>query len=222
LSRGLSRGLSRDLASGESEGKTAAVLESLLNHPALKYPEDHGWEATSLPSLIAPLAPKATGLTTSDQPTLYWYISSDWGGVIGFSLNEPKAAEPVLEAFLEPSAGTTKHLAGFHQINLADYSVHLKPGVEYEWFVYIISDPLERTADSISSATIRLAESPPLENANIEALAQAGLWYDTIDALQQQIAKGGDISALRKQRAALMKQAQMPKVADFDLAALQQ
>jgi len=108
---------------------------------------------------------------------------------------------------------------------LADYGIQLEKDKEYEWFIAIIPDPMERSGDLVTSATIRLAESPKDLAQQLAAVAEAdryqvyaknGLWYEAIDALSQQIEKNPQDNALRLQRAALNKQVKMQKVAAFD------
>jgi hypothetical protein len=177
------------------------------------------------PQIIAAFAPQQTGLTVNPQPRLYWYLSSDWDWEIEFTLNEVGAPEPLLELTLGLPPDKDRHLAGFHSLNLADYDIRLEKDKEYEWFIAIVPDPMERSGDLVTSATIRLVDPPKdltqqlasvAEVAHYQVYAKNGLWYEAADALSQQIEKNPQDNTLRLQRAALNQQVKMHKVAIFD------
>jgi hypothetical protein len=81
------------------------------------------------------LAPEHTGLTISEQPNLYWYISKPVTNKLEVSVSNDESLETVLELTLE---GSSK--AGIQAIDLARHGVKLKPDVEYRWFVALIPD----------------------------------------------------------------------------------
>lgn len=168
---------------------------------------------------LAVLVPEHTGLAINPQPTLYWYLSKPWKGLMEFTLNEADGFEPLVEIEF-----TTKKF-GVQPIRLADHSLMLKPGLEYEWFVAIISDSDERSGDVIASGMIkrvdfsadlkkRLTQTPKAEHHYL--YAEAGLWYDTIAALNSLIESNPENADLRKQRAALLKQIGLYIVAEYD------
>lgn len=109
----------------------------------------------------------------------------------------------------------------------ADYHVRLKPDVEYEWFLTIVCDADERSADFMTTAAIKYAElsgdaskqaaDTPKEKRYL-VYADKGYWYDAIDTLSRMIeAKPGD-KTLRKHRAALLDQVSLLKPAAYDTA----
>jgi len=158
------------------------------------------------------LAPDHTGLTTREQPTLYWYISKPVASRLEVTVINDQAIDPALPTH-----------AGIQSIDLAKAGVKLKPGVEYRWFVSAIGDPDQRSNDVVASGTIeRITPDKALKSkiagANERDLArvyaQAGVWYDTIDTLSRMIEKSPGDSALREQRAELLEQVGLKSVAD--------
>jgi len=169
------------------------------------------------------LAPDHTGLTTKEQPTLYWYVSKPVAAHLEVTVINDEAIEPALEQ----EVATTGH-AGIQSLDLAKAGTKLKPGVEYRWFVSVIADPSQRSNDVVASGTIqritpdsglqrRIAAADEASLARI--YADAGIWYDSIDTLSRMIEKSPNDSALREQRAALLEQVGLQSAADYALGA---
>ncbi|MDM8567167.1 DUF928 domain-containing protein [Candidatus Halobeggiatoa sp. HSG11] len=115
-------------------------------------------ETIKLPTIVAPIAPlRKESLTANKQPTIYWYMSSEWQYNIGFTLNKFGANEPLIEHTFEQKTVCERHLQGdfICHVNLADYDITLQPNQQYEWFVFIIFDSEQRTSDWLASAFIR-------------------------------------------------------------------
>jgi hypothetical protein len=176
----------------------------------------------SFPKRLAPIASEQTGFTSSSQPNLYWYISGQFKGEMEFKLNEPKVSQPILSIKLSGSPAE-----GIYGIKLKDYNVNLKPGIEYEWFITIITDPLERSGDIYASATIRYVEpSSELHDkfnmASIEqkyyVFAKNGYWYDSISSVSSLIEQFATTKKYRLHRAALLKQVNLTNAARYDLS----
>ena len=151
------------------------------------------------------------------------------GGNLEFIINKVRAIEPVLELVIGLPLESDAHKAGMHHLRLADFDFQLKENQEYEWFVFIVPDPEQRSADLIASGTIRYMEPPadliPRLNQTpaeqwYQVYAEAGLWYDAIDHLCQQVDQNPENKELRQIRANLTTQVAMPKVADYDRASL--
>lgn len=173
---------------------------------------------------VAVLAPNETGFTTSNNPTVYWYVSEPLNTPVELTLTttEPlkDAATPALEVTLQPPIAK-----GVHALRLADHGISLKPGVEYQWFVAVVANPAQRSGDIIAGGAIkRLAEADAVQ-ARIKRAPQAawpavyadsGIWYDAIDQLSQQINARPDDARLRGQRAALLEQVGLREAAQFD------
>ncbi len=181
-------------------------------------------EKIKLPAIIAPLAPQSTGLTVTDQPTLYWYMSSEWQYEMGFTLNELGASEPLLERDIHQETECRPHLQGdwICHLNLADYNVHLQPHREYEWFIFIVFDVEQRTSDWLASAAIRYEPpSKPLFLEQTPALSRyqeyqrAGIWYDGLAQLMTPIPNQSPNPTFLTAASHLLEQEQMPIVAEY-------
>jgi hypothetical protein len=158
------------------------------------------------------LAPEHVGRTTSADPSLYWYIDRvpDPSHQIEFTLLDEESVEPLIEKVL-----TNPKRPGIQQIRLADYGVRLAQGTEYEWSVALILDPNERSKDIVATSWIdRVEPSPQLASrlateggARTAAVyADAGMWYDAVAALSDQIDRDPANAQLRQQRADLLRQ----------------
>lgn len=224
INRGANRGMSRGVSRGANRGANRGVNRSEGDEEQNNLIPD----LSQLPQIIAPISPLHTGWTLTHQPTLYWYLSDPWPGKIHFTLNEIGQSEPLLEMQLAPSSGNTKpaaHLAGIHVIDLAQQGIKLSPNREYEWFVFIIVDPDERSADFLASATIKYQPATQEQQAlfaqhavdnRYEVYAQYGYWYDAISSITKRINQTQNSSELRAIRADLIEQVKMPLVAQYD------
>jgi len=167
------------------------------------------------------LAPNHVGLTSQEQPVLYWYLSKPVDRPIELTIIIEKDTHPLLEKPIplpiEP---------GIHAIRLRDLNLHLRKATPYRWFVALIPDPERRTKDIVAGGMIeridlpeavrvKLSQASPLNIPHI--YAESGIWYDTIMTLSDLIeANPGDMN-LRKERAALIEQVGLSKVARYEL-----
>lgn len=170
---------------------------------------------------ILVLAPKDhVGLTTEEQPTLYWYLSKPATYPLTFTLTTAEAIEPLVEAELDPPGQP-----GIQAIDLATFGVTLEPGVTYEWFVTLVRDPEFPSKDLVAGAAVERVEFveaqliylPAAEQGDPVDLAKAGLWYDALEAISGRIQSSPEKRELRRQRAALLEQVALPQVAEHDL-----
>jgi hypothetical protein len=154
------------------------------------------------------------------QPTLYWYASEPVSAPLEFTLIAADAEKPIVERRLSAIAAP-----GVQTVPLGSLGVALKPGTDYEWFVSAVSDPTQRSRDVTAGGTIRLkvadgglrsqlATVDPLEAPLL--YAQAGYFYDAVDGLSKLIARDPGDTGLRAQRAALLEQVGLAKVAAAD------
>lgn len=169
------------------------------------------------------LAPDQTGLTSTAQPTLYWYASKPSTTTIELTVIADSAELPVLSTKLTASPG------GLQTIDLALHGVSLKPDTDYEWFVSVVTDATQRSKDVISGGSIRRVAADPALLARIAAAnerevpriyAEAGFWYDAISTLSRLIANNPADTELRGWRAALLEQIDLPAVAAYDRSAI--
>ncbi len=174
-----------------------------------------GANTSDLP-VIMTLAPEHVALTAKAQPALYWSLSKPTTSVVKFTLNyaDPiklgKSVEPLLEVKMDNAK------AGIHKVDLSEYKITLDENVDYSWSVAVILGEEESTQDLVSEGGVkRLSASATKEvtaklgqdaKQHPQHYAQAGLWYDAIEALSQQIEQHPDDASLRQQRADLLKQ----------------
>ena len=166
------------------------------------------------------LVPAHLALTTQAQPSLFWFQSKPAKAKFELTVVEPKNPKPLL-SLTSPDADKP----GMHRIKLARYKVELQPDVAYEWSVAIVLDPENRSKDVVAKGVIKRV-SPPgdlasrvekagdLERAS--AYAQAGIWYDALDAISNAIEANPNDASLKEQRASLLKQVGLSEAAALD------
>ncbi len=168
-----------------------------------------------LPVVIT-LAPDHVALTTKAQPSLYWSLSKPTPSPVKFTLNyadpikQGKSVEPLLEVKIDSPK------EGIHKVDLAEHKITLDENTDYSWSVAIILGKEESTQDLISEGGVKRLKASEAkevmgklsgdEKRHPQIYAQAGLWYDAIESLSQQIEQHPDDSNLRQQRAELLKQ----------------
>ena len=169
------------------------------------------------------IAPDHTGLTSVGQPTLYWFASEAVTAPLEFTLLPVDADNPVVERSLPAATGP-----GVHSVALSSLGATLKPGIEYQWFVSVVSDPTQRSHDVTAGGTIRRADADPALRAKLAradersaplVYAEAGYFYDAIDGLSRLIVRNPGDSGLRAQRAALLEQVGLTEAAKSDRTA---
>ena len=156
------------------------------------------------------LAPDDTGLTTQEQPSLFWYQSKPAQARFELTLIEPGTTKPVLQVKVDRAAS-----AGIQRLRLSDHGVKLTPGVEYQWVVALVTDPNNRSSDLVASGFIKRMEPTAELKAkvagaapdNLPAIyAEAGIWHDALSSLSDLIEAQPDNAALRAERADLLRQ----------------
>jgi hypothetical protein len=167
------------------------------------------------------LAPQHVGLTTKEQPSLYWYQSKAVNTDFELTIMEPTAISPILELKLNAPRSD-----GIQQLSLADHGIKLKEGIEYRWTVEIVIDRLNRSRDVVASGVIkrvsvtdtlakRLQSAPTSELPFI--YADEGMWYDSLEALSELIDKQPADKGLHEERGMFFMQASLPEAARFEL-----
>ncbi len=171
--------------------------------------------------MLAVLAPDHTGLTVQEQPSLYWYLSKSTTYPIELTIIDHQTIQPLLEirlkGLLQP---------GVQRVRLADHGVHLSPGVPYRWFVALVVDPENRSKDVIAGGAIERTEFPAALRAKLAQAGKAeaphlyaaeGLWYDALTAISDLMDAAPLDPVPRKQRASLLKQVDLPEIAEYDV-----
>ncbi|MEE9345344.1 MAG: DUF928 domain-containing protein [Methylococcales bacterium] len=169
--------------------------------------------------LLSVLTPEHTGLTSHAQPVFYWYLSKPVPKsyqFIEFVLSSDKSTTPVLRTRLDkPSKG------GIQKIPLADYNISLIPEVEYRWSIALVSDANARSLDIVSSGNVKLAKPNKVLETSLQAVsiaqhpaifAQAGLWYEAMTSLVNQVEKQPENLTHTQNLAALLEQAGLQEI----------
>jgi hypothetical protein len=163
---------------------------------------------------LSVLAPDDRALTISEQPTLYWFISSRTSFPVEVVVMDPTGIRPMLELTLAPPTQ-----AGLHAIRLADHGIRIEPGIAYRWYVAVVPDAGRRSRDILAGGTVeRIAPPPELASSLSRAgrgeqvllYADAGLWYDALAAVTEMVDRSPGDPTSRQQRAALLKQVGLP------------
>lgn len=165
------------------------------------------------------LAPNEVGVTTFEQPSLFWFQSKPADARFELTLLQENKVKPIVQFTVERS---TK--AGIQRLKLSDRSVKLAPGVEYQWVVALITDPDNRSSDLVASGVIkRIEPSAALKEkiakatpASLPGLyAEEGVWYDALSVLSDQIEAQPGNKELRETRADLLRQVGLKAAADY-------
>ena len=160
---------------------------------------------------LAVIAPDHTGLASTDQPELFWYISQPVKAPLEFTIIGVDAIDPLVEKALPPVAD-----AGIQRIRLSDFGVKLKPGDESQWSISFVADAASRSKDTVASGRLRVASLPPElagKPPTVAAYAGAGYWYDALASLRREIAQRPKDAGLLAAQQALLEQIGLTEVA---------
>jgi hypothetical protein len=212
------------VSSALAETKPAAV--QARKAPPIYVPPDSGAPVSrvaaatrgpggNLPHLFL-FVPEHTGLAGKASPALYWYLSRRFSGPIEVALEDERRIDPVLSLRLDRGAD-----AGVHAVSLAERGIALEPGVEYQWSVELVVDPMQPSANVHASGTIRRVVRDDLpriadDAARLQMLAANGLWFDAIELSSRLISKHPEDEGWRATRAALLQQVDLAEPAAFD------
>jgi len=178
-----------------------------------------GMEGT-LPRVIL-LVPDHVGLTTSENPPLYWYLSKPTTVRVEVTLIDDKGETPLIEYAVTNAKGPA-----VHRIDLAAHKVALKPNVNYQWSISVVPNPNERSNDVMSGGALRRVAMPEgiasrraqlTDKAQLaRAYAAEGIWYDSIALYSELIDQNPGDRKLRAARASLLEQVGLREVAAYD------
>lgn len=174
-----------------------------------------GSEAGDLTLFV--LAPEDhTGLTTQEQPLLYWYLSRPTSFSIMFTFITDQSDKPLVEKFLT----VLPHL-DLQRVRLADYGVRLLPGVHYQWSITLVVDPEHSSKNLLAGGAIEYLEPSLTFRTRLTQAAKRdmprlyaaeGLWYDTVSTLADLLESSPHDVWLRRQRSSLLQQVELPEV----------
>jgi hypothetical protein len=170
--------------------------------------------------VAAILAPKHTGLTVSEQPTLYWFVSKTSFVRIEVAREVEGSYRTVLQVDYPQAVAS-----GINAFSFADYNMLLQVGTDYRWSLIILGSGDGEDGELASSGTIRRVLpheslmtklSQNVDVSKFYTLAEEGVWYDAVDELSKAIAADPDNSHLRERRAELLDQVDLPAVAAYE------
>jgi len=164
--------------------------------------------------VLSVLAPNHTGLTTSEQPSLFWFISTSSSYPVELTLVDPDKTDPLVELRINPPIS-----AGVHRVRLGDHNVRLQAGTSYQWYVAVVPDGGRRSKDILAGGAIERVSLPDglpdkitkTSKRDLPSLyAEAGLWYDAMAAIGELIEQAPKDPALLQQRSTLLRQVGLP------------
>jgi hypothetical protein len=164
--------------------------------------------ATAQPTPLA-LAPDHVGLTVSASPSLFWHIDAVLGEGVAlvFTITDESSVTPLAEVGLDAPSK-----AGIQRLRLADHAIELKPEVEYMWSIALVTDADNRSSDVVSAGFIRRVARPAAlaaESRDGVDFAQAGIWYDALEALSDEVNTHPNDRKARFLRSALLRQVKL-------------
>ena len=164
--------------------------------------------ATAQPTPLA-LAPDHVGLTVSASPCLFWHIDAPPGEGVAliFAITNDTSIAPLAEVGLDAPSG-----AGIQRLRLADHGIELAPETEYMWSIALVADADNRSEDAVSTGFIRRVARPEAlaaESRDGVDFAQAGIWYDALEALSDDVDEHPDDRKARFLRSALLRQVKL-------------
>jgi hypothetical protein len=147
------------------------------------------------------------GHSATPQPTLFWYIAEATPLPVELVIQEERAVKPlVVRTLPAPSE------PGYRAISLREIGVKLREGVVYEWWIALVTDDARRSRDAAVGralvvyepsrfTTLRLTKVRRSQRAVV--FADAGYWYDAIEATVRGIELYPHLEGPRRQRQAL-------------------
>ena len=168
------------------------------------------------------LAPDEIGITTQEQPSLFWYQSKPATAKFELTLLEDNKVKPLVQFEIDRSSK-----AGIQRLKLSEHGAKLAVGVEYQWVIALVTDPDNRSKDLVASGVIKridpaadlkekIASATPASLPGV--YAEGGIWYDALSMLSDQIDAHPDDQALRQTRADLLRQVGLKAAANSEIA----
>jgi hypothetical protein len=208
---------------GEDQGQSGDPDVSTPKPPAFVYippnrgaPKARVGGGTRGIDPLQALAPRHVGLTTSNQPRLYWYLTPGFRNPLRFRLGVADGAAPLLDIPLAPQIN-----GGIQHLDLGQYGFSLTPGPVYQWWVLLEPLPHQGREKIASSGTIQLVAPDPQLNWVAARwrpylAARRGLWYDALDEVSRLAEGEGNTDYWRRQRSELLDQGGLREAALYD------
>ena len=150
------------------------------------------------------LTPESIGYTVSESPTLYYYVTEDTSFEFEVTVNRD-------ERTLVQMRRGEMITAGLHEISLESLGIKLEEGVDYEWNVALIPNPLQGSLDITSTGGIRRVKTEHQMN-DFNDYGKHGIWYDMLQDLTERITADPLNKVLLKERGELFKQVGLPNL----------
>jgi len=177
-------------------------------------------------SLIVALVPDHVGLTVKKTPVLNWYLKEPTTYPLVFTLIDNSSIMPLYEGPIP----TPTH-QGIYSINLKDWDLTLEPDVQYRWYISAIRNPERHGPDLVAGGMIERCEFSACvlttevilscDQDSVHQNAIQGFWYDAMACLCSLIDSNPSDQGLRRQRAGLLNQIGLTKVAEWDLRSIE-
>lgn len=162
------------------------------------------------------IAPKGTGLSSTRQPDLFWFVSRPVMGEVMLTVMpaDGKAIDPLFEGKL-----ALPTLPGIQQVSLAKLGINLNPKTDYDWSISIVAAGQSHSGDVVASGQIRVAEFDAAKAQVLGAkntvdraieLASTGYWYDVVSLMRS---PGGE--ALKVDEMAMYESVGLARVVRF-------
>ena len=158
--------------------------------------------------LLAP--PDHAGKCNEAQPTLYWYLGETVTTPVELVIQEENSVQPLaLRTLPSPME------AGYHGVSLREIGVSLRQGIVYEWSIALVTDAKRRSRDAAVGQALIFYEpsralalrATKLRRGQLAGLfAEAGYWYDAVEAASRGVETYPALAGPRRQRTSLGRQ----------------
>jgi hypothetical protein len=174
--------------------------------------EGGGTRGNCLPGqapLVALMPDTNFGLTTSEFPTLFWYVPPQSVQTAEFILLDAEDNEVYETRIALPDSGGVIGLS----LPAVNGSSPLAVDENYHWYFSLVCNPDDRSADIFTEGWIRRIEADETLSSQLAAVEEgnrfqvyvdSGIWYDALAALAEQRLNGSDSLAVQGEWADLL------------------
>ncbi len=170
-------------------------------------------------SLLTALVPATNqGMTTAEYPVLFFYVPQTAAKTLEFSLLD-KNDKKIYQTTVAPS-----QTPGIVGLNLSSMK-GLKPlesGKDYHWFLTIVCDAKERSADIVVDGWVQRTETDPVFASELKKIKPRdrvslytvnGLWYDALATLSETRQSNPNNAVVANEWTDLLKSVGLEKIA---------
>lgn len=144
------------------------------------------------------LAPKGGGLTLSEAPRLYWWLSEDFTGDVEIRIKSSEGERPILNMKRAVTAQS-----GLQMFDMSEFGLSLSEGQVYTWTIQMVGPGGTRVSNGTSFIERQSADNSVSDQDAVgraRSLAASGYWYDALAML-------ADDPKMAKLRAGLLESA---------------